>query len=194
VDSAIGLQSLLKRKIPKREWRSGSARDLVGNNAASNNVSKDYMIIRATLNPGTQPDNTIEVPKQTSFHTPTGQYSATIRSASKKVKQASDSTIPFVRIVFNVQVPSASLDYLAKLDVPANMNEGSDLWNIICRLLGRQALQECSGSTFDLNRLVGLSCDIEVDHVRGQQERYDFPFVIVTDLRKAGTLVKQEEK
>ena len=79
---------------------------------------------------------------------------------------------------------------MAKLDVQENMNEGSDLWNIIHRLLGRQALRECSGGTFDLNRLVGLLCDIEIDHVRRQQERYEFPLVIVTDLREAGELLR----
>ena len=148
------------------------------------------MIIRATLHQVPQPDNTIAVPKQTSFHTPTGLHNATIRSVSQKFRQATDSSTPFIRIVFNVQVPNAHLDYLAKLDVAANMHEGSDLWNIICRLLGRRALQDCSGSTFDLNRLVGLACDIEIDHVRGQEERYAFPLVIVTDLREAGTLVR----
>lgn len=148
------------------------------------------MIIRATLNPGAQPDNTIEVPKQTSFHTPIGKYGASIRSASRIVKQRRYSSVSFVRLVFNVQIPNTNVNCLAKFDLADNMNEGSDLWNVICRLLGRESLQECSGGTLDLNTLIGLSCDIEVDHVRGQQEQYDFPFVIVTDLRGAEDLVK----
>ena len=152
------------------------------------------MIIRATLDPGPTPDNTIEVPKQTSFHTPIGKYNAAIRSVSKKIRQGGTSSIPFIRLVFNVHVTGANLDYLAKLDLPENMNEGSELWNVIYRLLGRKALQDCSGGTFDLNTLVGLPCDVEVDHVRGKQERYDFPFVIVTDLREAGALVKKNGK
>jgi hypothetical protein len=128
-------------------------------------------------------DNTIEVPKQTTFHTPTGQYNATLRSVSKKTRQTRDSSLPFIRFVFNVHVPQANLDYLAKLDLPENMNEGSELWNVLCRLVGRQCLQDCSGATFDLNMLVALACDIEVDHVRGKQDRYDFPLVVVTNLR-----------
>ena len=151
------------------------------------------MIIRATSNPGSQP-NTIEVPKQTTFHTPAGQYNATIRSVSKKIRQTGTSSIPFVRFVFTVHVPNANVDYLAKLDLPENMSEGSDLWNVLCRLVGRKALQDCSGAKYDLDSLVGLSCDIEVDHVRGKQERYDFPLVLVTNLQTGGSLVKPETK
>ena len=144
------------------------------------------------MNPGSQP-NIIAVPRQTTFHTPAGQYSATIRSVSKKIRQTGTSSLPFVRFVFTVHITNANIDYLAKLDVPENMSEGSDLWNVLCRLLGRKALQDCSGAKFDLNTLAGLSCDIEVDHVRGKQERYDFPLVMVTDLREAGGLVKAPE-
>ena len=146
------------------------------------------MIIKATQNPPAA-DNTIEVPRQTSFHTPTGNYNANIRSICRQMKHGADSSTPSVRIVFSVHVPNCNIDYLAKLDVPENMHEGSPLWNIICRLLGRQVLQECSGGQFDLNRLVGCSCDIEIDHVHTHADRYDFPFVIVTDLREPSRLV-----
>jgi len=150
------------------------------------------MNIEATLTQGSTPaqDNTIPVPKQTTFHTPAGPFNASIRSVSKKFRLGGDSSIPFLRFVFTVHVPNAKLDYLAKLDVPANMNEGSELWNLLLRLVGRKALQDCSGGKLDLNALVGLSCDIEVEHVPGKEDRYDFPLVIVTDVREPGSLVK----
>jgi hypothetical protein len=145
------------------------------------------MIIR---NLGNTP-NTIEVPRQTSFHIPRpGAYSSTIKSVSKKIRLT--DSVPFIRILFNVQVPGANLDYLAKLDLKQDMNEGSDLWNVVCRLVGRKALQECSESEFDLNSLVNLSCDIEVDHVVDKDARYECPLVVVTNLKEAGTLVKAD--
>ena len=152
------------------------------------------MIIRATLNPGTQPGNTIEVPRQTSFHTPHGTHSAVIRSVTKRSRQSISSSFPIVRFVFSVHVPGALVDYLAKLDLKADMNEGSDLWNVICRLVGRKHLQECSGKEFDLDSLVGILCDIEVEHIWGKAEQHDFPFVVVTNVRPAGSLVKPETK
>ena len=150
------------------------------------------MIIKATLNPGTQSGNTIEVPRQTSFHTPHGTHSAVIRSVTTRSRQTISSSFPIVRIVFSVHVPGALVDYLAKLDLKADMNEGSDLWNVICRLVGRKRLQECSGKEFDLDSLVGIPCDIEVEHVWGKTEQHDFPFVVVSDLREAGALVKPQ--
>ena len=129
--------------------------------------------------------NTIAVPKQTSFHIPRpGAYSSTIRSITKKTGLRS-----FIRLVFNVQVPNADLDYLAKLDVPQDMREGSELWTVLCQLLGRKRLQELSGKALDLDALVGVACDIEVEHVVDRDGGYEFPLVVVTNLREAGTLV-----
>jgi hypothetical protein len=137
--------------------------------------------------------NTIQVPRQTSFHIPRpGAYSSTIKSVSKKIRLT--DSIPFIRFLFNVHVPGANLDYLAKLDLKQDMNEGSDLWNVIHRLVGRKALQECSESEFDLNSLVNLPCDIEVDHVVDRDGRYEFPLVIVTNLKEPGSLVNADTK
>ena len=149
------------------------------------------MIIKATLNPdSTQSRNTIEVPRQTSFHTPEGVHSAVIRSVSKRFRQAGGSSVPVVRFLFSVNAPGALVDYLAKLDLKQDLNEGSELWNVICRLVGRKRLQECSGKEFDLDSLVGMQCDIEINHIRGRADEHDFPFVVVSDLMEAGSLVK----
>ena len=145
------------------------------------------MIIKATLRPAdSQAGNTIEVPLQTSFHTPEGRFPASIRS-TKKGSQSWSSNQPMIRFIFNVNVPGSNIQYLAKLDLPENMNEGSDLWNVLCRLVGRKVLQECSGKTFDLNKLVGTPCDIETQHNHEYREDHDFPLVIVTDLQETGT-------
>jgi len=132
--------------------------------------------------------NTIEVPRQTSFHTPEGRYSATIRSV-KRTRQSWSSQHPIIRIILNVNVLGSNIKYLAKLDLQENLNEGSDLWNVLCRLVGRKALRDCSGGKFDLDTLVGLACDIETQHSYDYKDDHEFPLVLVTDLTEAGGLV-----
>lgn len=139
-------------------------------------------------NKATQAYNTIEVPVQTSFHAPEGCFAATIRSV-RKTKQSMYSSKSIIRIIFELKVPDARIQYLAKLDLPANMNEGSDICNVICNLCGRRALLECSGSSFDLDSLVGLSCDVMTHHITDYRKHHEHPFVIVTDLCKPGELV-----
>jgi hypothetical protein len=96
--------------------------------------------------------------------------------------------------VFNVNVPGSNVQYLAKLDLPENLNEGSDLWNVLCRLITRKRLQDCSGSQFDLNTLIGLPCDLEIGHITDKAEDYEFPLVVVLDIQPAGTLVEEGGK
>jgi hypothetical protein len=133
----------------------------------------------------------IDVPRQTSFRIPNpGQYTSLIRSITLKHRQSTTHSIPFVRIGLAVQVPGAEVDYMAKIDLKLDLSEGSDLWNVICRLKGRKALQDASGKQFDLDTLIGTLCDIEVEHIWDKADDYDFPLVVVTNLQLAGTLVK----
>lgn len=146
-----------------------------------------------------RPNNTsssleVEVPRQTSWHTPQGSYSGSIRSVKVIPRFGGDSSCRIVRITFNLNVPLARLDYLAKVDLKLDLTEGSDLWNLICNLINRKALQDSSGSTFDLQKLVGLACDVVIEHNTGQAQDYAFPLVLVTDVRELGRLVKTECK
>lgn len=130
----------------------------------------------------------VDVPRQTSWHVPRGSYPSLIRSVSLANRLGGYSNTPIVRIVFNPQVPGSQLEYLAKLELKLDLHEGSELWNLLRRLIGRQALQDCSGQKFNLETLVGMACDIEIDHNYDKAETFDFPLVIVTDVQEAGTL------
>ena len=134
----------------------------------------------------------VEVPRQSSWHVPKGSYSASIRSFNLAHRLAVDFSSRIVRIIFNVHVPNSNVDYLAKVELRLDLNEGSELWNLLCRLIGRKALQGCSGGKFDLEKLVGMGCDIEIDHKCDKQGEHEFPLVIVTDVQEAGRLVKPE--
>lgn len=131
----------------------------------------------------------IDVPRQTSWHVPRGTYSGSIRSVNLKHCLAGNSNTPNVRVTFNVHVPGSNIDYLSKVDLRLDLNEGSELWNLICRLLSRKVLQDSSGGQFNLESLVGLPCDLEISHNFDKAEDYAFPLVIVTDVQEEGRLV-----
>ena len=139
-----------------------------------------------------RPSLTVDVPRQTSFYVPADSYSAAIRSVSIRSRQNSRASIPFVHLLFTVNVPGADVEYLAKIDFKLDLNEGSDLWNILCRLIGQKRLQDCSGKQFDLQSLVGLACDLEIGHVHDDAEDYPYPLVVILDIQPAGRLVKPE--
>jgi hypothetical protein len=150
----------------------------------------DYLVMPITNILSHSPCLEVDVPRQSSWHVPKGQYQAHIRSVNLAHRLAVDFTTRLVKIVFNVNVPNSQLDYLAKIELRLDLNEGSELWNLLCRLIGRKALQDCSGSKFNLEQLVGLECDVEINHNCDRQEEHDFPLVIVTDVQEPGRLVR----
>ena len=132
----------------------------------------------------------VDVPRQSSWHVPSGSYHATIRSVLPSHRLAVDFTTRLVKIIFNVHVPNSPLDYLAKVEFRLDMREGSELWNLLCRLIGRRAIQDCSGSKFNLEQLVGLECDVEIEHNFDRAEDHSFPLVVVTNITEFGRLVR----
>jgi hypothetical protein len=63
----------------------------------------------------------------------------------------------------------------------------------LCRLLGRKALEDCSGRQFNLRSLKDIECGIEIEHIFDDSDDYEFPLVIVCDIQRAGTLVPKAE-
>ena len=131
----------------------------------------------------------VDLPRQSSFHLKVGTYTASIRSVNIRYRQSANDSIPHVRFLFGVETRDKSVDYLAKIDFKLDLREDSDLWNVLSRLIGRKQLQAANGK-FDLNALVGLRCDIVVDHVYVDPDTYDFPLVVITDIQPEGTLIQ----
>jgi hypothetical protein len=137
---------------------------------------------------------TVDVPRQTSFHLPQGTYGAVITSLRPDTRQSQSGGVPMLRMYFEVQVPQLSqFRCVAKLDIRRELNEGSDLWNLIGRLLGRRCLESASGGQFNLLTLIGTPCDIELSHVHDENCEHPHPLVIVTDVQPAGNLIKKEQ-
>ena len=133
---------------------------------------------------------TVTVPKESTFKNPEGRYSAQIKSVRKLDKQNARGSNPFARFLFTVNVPGMErFDCLAKADFPLNLNNGSDLRNIINRLLGKQYLASLSGQQFSLDALSSIDCEIELEHVDlDGRENFDFPLVVVRDIQLPGTM------
>jgi hypothetical protein len=101
-----------------------------------------------------------------------------------------------VRLLFEVQVPSLpKTANLAKAEYKLDMNCGSELRNVLTRLLGKQALADAAGGTFDLEQLVDMDVEIEIEHVvTSRRDEYAYPLVKVCDIRRAVTLPRTESK
>ena len=133
---------------------------------------------------------TVTVPQESTFKVPEGKYSAQIKSVRKLDKQNARGSNAFIRFLFLVNVPGLErFDCLAKADFPLNLDNGTDLRNIINRLLGKDYLANLSGQQFSLDALNGLGCEIEVEHVSlDSRENFDFPLVVVRDIQRTGTM------
>jgi hypothetical protein len=139
----------------------------------------------------------VTVPKQSTFRIEEGKFAAQIKSVRKLERQNSLGSIPFIRIQFKVRVPGLDeqFDCLAKADFPLNLENGTDLRNVINRLLGQAYLANLSGKKFDLEALIGVECEIEVEHVNVEgRENYDYPLVVVRDIQPPGTMTLTQSR
>src|ERR1039458_2127654 len=132
----------------------------------------------------------VTVPKESTFQINPGSYAAQIKSVRKIERQTSKGSTSWVRFLFIVNVPGFErFECLAKADFPLNLENGTDLRNIINRLLGRAHLANLSGQQFDLDALASIECEIEVEHVSlDGRENYDFPLVVVCDIQSPGSM------
>jgi hypothetical protein len=133
---------------------------------------------------------TVTVPKESTFKLPEGSFPAQIKSIRKLHKQNAKGSVPWVRFLFKVKVPGLErFECLAKQDFPLNLENGTDLRNIIDRLLGKRYLASLSGQPFDLEVLIDQDCEIELEHVNlDGRENFDFPLVVVRDIQLPGTM------
>ena len=120
----------------------------------------------------------IEIPKETTFHLPEGNFAARIDNARVFPKQSADGMEDWLRILWEVKVPGMDhLNTLAGRNFKLNLNPGSDLRNFLGCLLGPQFFLNSSGQKFDLESLIGRECEVRLEHFCGRD--YDRPLVVV---------------
>jgi hypothetical protein len=132
----------------------------------------------------------VPVPRESNFRIPEGRYRAKIASIRKMPVERLDGASEALRLLFEVKVPSLpNTQNLAKAEYRLEMNPGSDLRNVLTRLLGKQVFTDASGGTFDLGQLVNMEVEVEIEHVTtSRREDYSYPLVRVRDIRKHGTM------
>jgi hypothetical protein len=132
----------------------------------------------------------VPVPRESNFRIPEGRYRAKITSVRKLNVERLDGAGEVLRLLFEVQVPSLpNRQNLAKAEYRLEMNPGSDLRNVLTRLLGKRVFADAGGGTIDLEQLANMDCEVEIEHVvTSRREEYSYPLVRVRDIRKPGTM------
>ena len=134
----------------------------------------------------------LNVPRETTFELPEGNYAATIDRMRKFMKQTKHGAQEWVRVLFDVDIPSRSkFINMAGRSFESDLNEGSDLRNFLTDLLGRKYFQDQSGCVIDLESLVGARCELELIHF--SNGKYEHPMVMVNRCVKPGTLNLTEQ-
>ena len=120
----------------------------------------------------------IEIPKETTWDLPEGNFAASIQNMKVSAKQSARGMEEQVRILFEVKVPGMGhLNTLAGRNFKMNLNPGSDLRNFLGSLLGSRFFLNSSGQKFDLESLIGRECELKLEHFCGRD--YEKPMVVV---------------
>jgi hypothetical protein len=130
---------------------------------------------------------TIDIPKQITFDLPEGNYAASLERLKVFPKQTGKGIEEWVRLGFDVAVPSMPhLDTKAGRSFKFNLNPGSELRNFLIGLLGPEFFLNLSGQPFDLETLLGTTCEVRLEHFQGKA--YDKPMVVVAGAFKQNSL------
>ena len=138
----------------------------------------------------------VQMPKEHNYRIEEGKYRAHIHKVVRTSRQTGNGCMDNLRLVFELNVPGREKFLnLAKAEFPLNLEHGSDLRNVLTRLLGKQAMAELSGGEIDFEKLVGIEADVEIEHIiTKKRDNYDYPFVQVRDIQLPGSTVKPEVK
>jgi hypothetical protein len=134
------------------------------------------------------------MPQEHNYRIEEGYYTGVIQKIVRASRpNCRDADI--LRIVFGLKVPGKeNFLNLAKAEFSLNLEHGSELRNVLTRLLGKEALAAKSGGQIDLQSLVGMPVDVQVEHViTSKRDQYDYPLVQVCDIQPAGTLVEVKQ-
>ena len=123
----------------------------------------------------------IDIPKETTFDLPGGNFAARIDNVKVFPKQSAKGMEDWVRLVFQVKVPGMEhLNTLAGRNFKLNLNPGSDLRNFLGGLLGGGFFLNASGRKFDLETIIGIEGEVKLEHYCGRD--YSKPLVVVAAL------------
>jgi hypothetical protein len=130
---------------------------------------------------------TANIPAVTTFDLPAGNYRSRLLRTKRIFKQTSRGAQEWVRLVFEVQVPSMSRQCpCAGRNFVKDLSPGSDLRNFLESWLGHDYFVARSGQDLDFDTLNGMEADVTLSHYEG--DHYDKPLVIIEQIYPSGTL------
>ena len=134
----------------------------------------------------------VQVPKTHNYRIPEGYYTGVIHKVVRVPRSNCRDCGDILRIICALNVPGLEKFLnLAKAELPLSLEHGAELRDFLAALLGKDALAALSGGELNLESLVGMSVDVQVEHITtSKSDSYDYPFVKICDIKPAGTWVK----
>ena len=134
----------------------------------------------------------VQVPKTHNYRIPEGYYTGVIHKVVRVPRSNCRDCSDILRIICALNVPGLEKFLnLAKAELSLSLEHGSELLEFLAAVLGKDALAALSGGELNLESLVGMSVDVQVEHITtSKSDSYDYPFVKICDIKPAGTWVK----
>jgi hypothetical protein len=134
----------------------------------------------------------VTMPKEHNYRIEEGPYASRVHRVRRMQRQNCHNCGDLLRIDFALEVKGKEKFLnLAKIELPFDLEHGSDLRKVLTRLIGKDGVAALSGEEVDLEPLLmDKPADVEVEHIRtNKSDQYDYPFVNVCDVQTPGTLV-----
>ena len=134
----------------------------------------------------------VTMPKERNYHIDEGYYTGHVHMVEPVPRHNCRDCENNVRIFFALKVPGKDKFLnLAKAEMPIDVNHGSELREVLTRLLGKETVEAMAGKKSDVKSLlIGRPADVEVEHIiTSKSDQYDFPFVKVCAIQPPGTFV-----
>lgn len=135
----------------------------------------------------------IMIPRERTYKICPGHYRAQVQNVVFKKAKTSDAQNCCIN--FEVYVPGMErYECVARAVISLDLRPGSQLRIFLESLLGSQYFTEHAGLPIDLNQVLrGLDCEIDVVHGPHDQEKYDWPMVLVVNATPVRPVVTKEE-
>lgn len=134
----------------------------------------------------------IIIPKERTYKIQPGHYRAKIEHVTFKKAKGSEGQNCCIHFI--AQVPGMErYDCCARAIFPLDLRPGSQLRTFLEGLLGKQYFAERTGLAIDLSQVVReLDCEIDVIHGPFNEEKYDWPMVMVVNTRLVTPPIKPQ--
>ena len=136
----------------------------------------------------------VKMPKKRNYRIPEGRYAGQVHEVVRLPHPSCKDCEDLFRVVFALQV-TGSEKYLnlAKAECFFNLDSGSDMHRLLVALLGKESVDAMSDQEINLETLLaGKVGDVQVEHIiTNKSEKFDYPFVHISEVQPAGTWVKE---